>query len=103
MDQAEQRDLPAFELEFCVEALIQLAKSTVKFRTPRFPEVHLVNQLRLRTALSKLRLKHGTRDGEPYQQSFRQLCPDSVADQPRLFSDPGEQLLGGGRLISEDS
>ena len=69
---AEQRGLPAYELEFWVENLIQLAKSAVRDRTPLHPDLLLVNQLLLHAALKRLRLVHGAQDELPYLQTFFQ-------------------------------
>ncbi len=62
-------------MEFWVENLVQLAKSTVNFRTAGDPEVLIVNQLLLDHALAIVRRDHAQRDAPPHVRAFDELVP----------------------------
>ncbi|KAK9918436.1 hypothetical protein WJX75_004081 [Coccomyxa subellipsoidea] len=96
-DQEKARGQSALELELWVENMVQLAKSTTKFRTTANPEILLVNQVLLTEAIKKAPTIW------PYLRDYNQLvygssegAPDrgNLLDQP--YAEDNTGFIGSG-------
>lgn len=90
--QQRKRGHTAFYSEFWVELLVQLVKSSTKYRSTTQPELVIVNHLLLERTLAVLKREHGLRYFEEYISS---------GEMRGVNLDDGIlcQLLGSGKVL----
>lgn len=93
------RGRAAFSNEYWVENLIQWAKSIVKGRTTKYPELVLLMDMLIDEALSRFRCQH---PGD--MKTYEEWCPPTVGfigSNLDVMSVDGSQLLGSGRALRQ--
>uniref|UniRef100_A0A383VXT3 LysM domain-containing protein n=1 Tax=Tetradesmus obliquus TaxID=3088 RepID=A0A383VXT3_TETOB len=98
-EQEKARGKVAYCTEYWVEWLVQWAKSCVRYRTTKFPELVLVSDILVDTALAVKMAKH------PDCKTFDGWVPAYSAGAPSFpFRDDGDaegtQLQGGGKQLA---
>jgi hypothetical protein len=90
----------AYGTEYWVENLIQLAKSNVRYRTSKYPELVLVHDMLIDEALARARAKWSLGPPELALKSLSEWVPQ---EEGRAGLDEGDeegnQLLGSGREL----
>jgi hypothetical protein len=88
----------AFSNEYWVENLIQWAKSIVKGRTTRYPELVLVQDMLIDEALAEWRMQHPS-----LMKWYDEWCPSAAFCGSNLDTAgaDGSQLLGSGRALTD--
>ena len=99
--QQSQRGQTSSYGEWWVEQLVQLMKSTLRYRNTTTPELVAVNDLLLRHALARVKVQH------PHLKDFDELVPEwgsgAMHGKNLDVRWRGVQLLGSGRRVKEGS
>ena len=109
LDQQRARGATGHESEFWVEGLVQLTKSTTKYRTSDHPEILLANMLLNQLALAEVKRDFAFKSGMPYIMSFDEMVPKyrsaaiAVLRHDSPDPDTGTQLLGAGSVPASNS
>jgi len=93
LDQEEARGNACYSNEFWVERLIQVAKSTTKYRVTAQPEAILARQVALRAAVQTLKLRH------PHLLTYDELVEPGRINRITLADDSNQAqyMVGSGR------